>query len=45
VASSTGVESFAEVRESSDFDPGGFSEVQSFGKMLVGGVIVLKPEA
>ena len=41
MACSSGIEALARVGESSDFDPGSISKVESFGEVLVGGVVVL----
>ena len=41
VTSGAGVEAFACVGKSSDFDPGCFGKVKSFCEMLVSGVVVL----
>jgi hypothetical protein len=45
VACSTGVESFAKVRESSDFDPGSFGKVYLFSEVLMSRMVVLEPKA
>jgi hypothetical protein len=45
VSGSAWVEAFAQVGESPDLDPGVFGEGESFGEVLVGGVVVLEPVA